>query len=161
MKNENLNLSNGFPFKHQKSYNDNNNLQQNCGSKKILTKNNLLNILISIFYYEKSVLENYDENSFILDNSFLLINSDWIYKFKEYYNYKEFSHFLAVLSNNNSFINFNNLNEYIDEIIQYFLDQNFEEKEISLDLFKYKIESGNNNYYIIHSKIMYLSHYLN
>ena len=73
---------------------------------------NILKILIYIFYYEKYLSINKD-NSFDENESYLLINPNWLKDYKDFYNYNKLCKELEYVSNNNKSIHYKNLNEFI------------------------------------------------
>ena len=151
-----INKINYNAFNDNKIINNNilNSYKENLKEEE--TKSDVLRILISIFYYEKLLLEKNDEDSFGKNNdNYYLINPNWLNKFKEYYNYQGLYVSLLSFSNNNSHINFNDLDNNIDTIIQYYINI-YQYREISKELLNIKIESLSNRYYLISAKIMSL-----
>ena len=77
------------------------------------------------------------ENAFNNNEEYYLINPKWLINFKEYYNYEKLYNLLSSQNNNNS-INYNNLDDNIDYIINnYNFNKdilNFEKKELSEEL---------------------------
>ena len=122
-------------------------------------KNDLLyKIFIFLFFYEINIKNN-KENAFIKTEKYYLINIDWINNFKEYYKYKNIFKELYIILENNKKINYNNLDEYIDNIIKFFKSHNlsiFEKSKFSEDLTEKEIESNQNKAYILNCTIMNL-----
>ena len=87
---------------------------------------NILKILIYIFYYEKYLSINKD-NSFDENESYLLINPEWLEDYKDFYNYDELCKDLEYISSNNKSIHYKNLNEFILSISNA-LKNNFVER---------------------------------
>ena len=80
---------------------------------------NILKILISIYYYEKSL--KYNENIFKNNNRFYLMNPKWFNNFKDFYEYSNINKTLTSYHKN---INFNNYEENINDIIDIFSNNN-------------------------------------
>ena len=70
-------------------------------NKRISNNNDflLLKIFIYIFYYEKNIQNNENENIFILYEEYYLINENWINLFKDYYKHKKVYKSLYIISN--------------------------------------------------------------
>ena len=108
------------------SMNKNNHSNTN---KKYLNKNSsqkefkieLLKTFIYIFYYEKSCDEKV-QNIFNNNEKYYIINPQWLNNYKNYYNYENLNNFLK--QNNNQLINYNNLDKYIDSIVDDYLKFN-------------------------------------
>ena len=143
-------------FRLNKNFNNNNNNIQNFTFKKNINQSNkqdILRILISIYYHEKFLLKDYIYESYIQDNHYYLINPDWINKFKNNYNYQEIYRSLKIIDNNNQ-IHYTNLNNFIDDIMQGNEYINFQNEEKLHDLLYLEIKAEINKCYIIHSNIM-------
>jgi len=99
-------------------------------------KKELLKIFIYIFFYEKSLSEN-KENFFSDKKKYCLINPQWLTDFKEFYNYEKLSNLLNKNSKDISNVNYNNIDEAIDEIIKLYSSKNtlnFNKKQLSEEL---------------------------
>ena len=95
-----------------------------CENKDNNNKQEIAKILISMHYYENSL--KIEPNKNLLNfNQCYLINPDWIEQLKNYYDYQNFKNLLN--ENKNKEINYNNLNDHLDELLS-FLRNNFLEK---------------------------------
>ena len=66
-------------------------------------KNDILKVLIYIYYYEKNVLNVENGIKFNRNEKYYLIKTTWIKEFKKYYDYNKISKYLdnfALLSKN-------------------------------------------------------------
>ena len=104
-------------------------------------KKELLKIFIYIFYYEKSLSSESKENAFniLSDNqNYFFISHQWLNEYKEYYNYKNLNDSLKLFDQKNSKINYNNLEKYISNIIEIYINNkdilNFDNRELPKDL---------------------------
>ena len=80
---------------------------QNFMHKKSPIKNDILELLISIYYYEQTAfLTNKKQYFFIDTKDFYFINPIWIINFKKSYNYKKLSQILKSISDNINYYNF-------------------------------------------------------
>ena len=112
----------------------------------------LFRIFISFFYYERSILYK-RENFFNQYPDCYLINVDWINKFKEYYNYDKLYYTLENFAENNSKIDFNNLEQYLDEIIDYYKTI-FAFEKLHFYFQNMDIEPTQNKSYILNAQIL-------
>ena len=112
----------------------------------------LFRIFISFFYYERSILYK-GEDFFNQYPDCYLINVDWINKCKEYYNYDKLSYTLENFAKNNSKIDFNNLEQYLDEIIDYYKTI-FTFEKLNFNMRIKDIEPTQNKSYILNANIM-------
>ena len=130
------------------------------------TLKNILKLFIYFYYYEKDLKEN--QESFFNKNGkdrYYLIAPEWLNEFKDIFNYSEINDSLKLIDRKIKNINYNNLNNYYDEIISQ-IDENFLNKkkvlfgEIfdaeNLKLYSQKIYNiiYHKNCYIINSQIM-------
>ena len=83
-------------------------------------KKEILKILFYIYYFEKNLKT--DLNLLNKNENYCLINSKWIQKSKEYIDYKKIFDYLINYNNKN--INYNNLDEDINSILDSYLDKN-------------------------------------
>ena len=125
---------------------------------------NILNFLINIYYYEKSLLEN-KETMFKENEDVYLINPKLIDKLKKYYDFNNFvQDFNEIKVENNKEINYNNLYKYLYSIMNYKNNIKFTKKEIFNDIKLIRPDKNNyrgliefyTNCYIINSVIMNL-----
>ena len=127
----------------------------------------ILKLLIYFYYYEKDLKEN-QESLFNKNGKelYYLINPEWLNKFKDIFNYSEIYKSLNKINRKIKNINYNNLNDYYDQIIPQ-IDENIlnEKKELLFDeifdaenikLYSKKIYNilYHKNCYIINSQIM-------
>ena len=120
----------------------------------------LLKLLVNIYYYEKSLLDN-KEDIFKENKDYYLINHDWIDKIKNYY--KNFFKSLSTIKTNKAKLNYNNLNKFFKSLTYYRNDLNIENNKLFVDIMniekiKPKREYNNKilyhpNCYIINSEI--------
>ena len=117
LKNNNIFISNEFE-KYIKNTNnifpiEKNGIIQNNYFK--FDKDNILNIFIYIFYYEKSLSISKD-NFFNEIQDYFLISPYWLKDYKDFYDYSKLYKALKGYSNNNIHINYKNLDGYILQI---------------------------------------------
>ena len=91
----------------------------------------LLKLLVNIYYYEKSLLDN-KEDIFKENKDYYLINHDWIIKLKNYYN--NFFKSLRIIKTNKEKINYNNLNKFFKSITSKRNDLNIENNKLFVDI---------------------------
>ena len=131
------------------------------------SKNDLLKIFISLFYYEKSLLSDKKENIFNEYQNYYLINSEWLNQYKENYNYSKLYDLLKKNDKNYNKLYYHNLDKEINNIINFYSNKdnlNLNEKLLSaelsnIEIIKAQLENKNNiltykNCYIINSKII-------
>ena len=168
--NKNSNTSNSNYNKNNSSKKQSN---MNQNNEKIINKKdeddykeNILKILIYIFYFEKNILETKEEG-FNLEEKYYLINQKWLLNYLENYDYSKVLQVLINLSKVNSKINYNNVSVYIKSFVNTLVKKNLINfnKEKSADLENinniFAIEDNTNyekfsNCYIIPSKIIEL-----
>ena len=76
------------------------------------TKNDILKVLIYIYYYEKNAFNDKKTINFNNREKYYLIKSKWIKELKEYYEYQKISKILEKFkSENNNQINLDNLSD--------------------------------------------------
>ena len=132
---------------YDKKKNLNINIPINYSQNNMVQKENqesfekdLLKIFITIYYYEKNMSEK-KENAFNSNEKYYLINPKWLLNFKKYCGCERLYHLLSSQNNNNS-INYNNLDDNIDYIINnYNFNKdilNYEKKELSEELIDIK-----------------------
>ena len=103
-------------------------------------KKELLNIFINIFFYEKSLSEQ-KQNFFSDKIKYCLINPQWFNNFKKYYNYEKLWDLLNKNSKEISNVNYQNIDECIDDIIKLYSSKNtlnFNRKQLSEELIDIK-----------------------
>ena len=83
---------------------------------------NICKLFIYFYYFEKSFCGNI--NIFKKNEYYYLVNPKLINEFKEYYNYPKISQFLEFKTLKDININYNNIDNYIDNIIQLCLIEN-------------------------------------
>ena len=71
-----------------------------------LYREQILRILVKIFFYEKNIIKNGFEKE---KKIYYLINPEWMNKYKKHYKYKEISKLLEEIYNNNSNEKINNI----------------------------------------------------
>ena len=92
--------------------------------KKI--KNDILYALISIYYYEQTLLNTNKELTFNESKTYYFINPNWIINFKQFYNYQMISQILKILNDkNNGYFSFYNFEPYLTQIKKYLSKNNF------------------------------------
>ena len=113
----------------------------NQGDFLDIFKKELLKMFINLFYYEKSLSLERKENVLNMSNdnqNFYIINPQWLNEYKEYYNYKNLNNSLKLFDQKNSKINYNNLDKYISNIIEIYVNNKdilkFDNTELSEDL---------------------------
>jgi hypothetical protein len=113
----------------------------NQGDFPDIFKRELIKVFINIFYYEKSLsLESKGNTLNILNDNqnYYFINDQWLNDYKEYYNYKNLNDSLKLFDQKNSKINYNNLEKYISNITEIYVNNrnilNFDKTELSNDL---------------------------
>ena len=92
-----------------------------------LYREQILRILVKIFFYEKNIIKNGFEKE---KKIYYLINPEWMNKYKKHYKYKEISKLLEEIYNNNSNEKINNIiiNKCFEKFkFQKFLSNNFNE----------------------------------
>ena len=95
-----------------------------CEKQENNDKQEIAKIFIYIYYYENTL--KIEPNKILMNlKQCYLINSDWIEKLKNYYDYQSLQNLLN--GNTNKEINYNNLNNHLDELLS-FLKNNFIEK---------------------------------
>ena len=78
----------------------------------------ILQILIMLYYYEKYLSNS--KNVFSEYKKYYLINKEWIEKYKEFYNYYDLLYLLKEYDSSNNYdINYLNINNYLESIINY------------------------------------------
>ena len=127
---------------------------------------NILKLLIYFYYYEKDLKNNkediFNEND---NNYYYLINPEWLNEFKDLFNYSEINDSLKLIDRKNKNINYNNLNNYYEDIISQINENILNEKKVlfgkifdaeNLKLYSKKIYNiiYLKNCYIINSQIM-------
>ena len=122
-------------------------------------RKDLLIIFINIFFYEKAIKQNKKE---IFNNKeseyFYLIDPDWINKYKDHYHY-HYNELYNILSKQNYKINYNNLDEYINDIIDEYIYEDIFDFDLKNNKFFNRYSNKINlpliaqQYYIMHSKI--------
>ena len=125
----------------------NNIVHRQASPKKI--KSDILYALISIYYYEQTLLNTNKEFLFNESKTYYFINPNWIINFKNFYNYQMLSQILKILNDkNNGYITYYNFEQYIAEIKGYLSKNNFTFKndEIPENLMfnKLSVEKKNN-----------------
>ena len=128
-------------------------------------KKEILKILIYIFYYKKYLIEE-KEKVFSENFDYYIINPEWINKYLEFYDYQNLKHsLLNTTFKNLPIINYNNINKYINNFIDFYIKQNlinFEKEKLKdlLDIQKIFANSRMlknnfffNNCFIIHSNL--------
>ena len=133
---------------NNRSINQNKNQERN--DRNSHDESLLFKIFIYLFYYERYKL---NENFFNQNPDCYLINIDWINKFKEYYNYEKLFYTLENFAENNSKIDFNNLEQYLDEIIDYYKTI-FTFDKLHFNMRIKDIEPTQNKSYILNANIM-------
>jgi len=120
----------------------------------------ILRILISIFYYEKSLELNINEIfPYSTLGKFNLINHAWINNFKKNFNYEDLYNLLSNCSKWNK-IDYFNYDEYMNDIFLYAKDnintkkKKFPEKFLNTDSMKPQIISIKNIFYYDESYII-------
>ena len=113
----------------------------NQGDSSDIFKKELLKVFINIFYYEKSLsLESKGNPLSILNDNqnYYFINHQWLNDYKEFYNYKNLNDSLKLFDQKNSKINYNNLDKYISNITEIYINNrdilNFDSIELSKEL---------------------------
>ena len=95
---------------------------------QIKSKYNILLVLISIYNYEKNILNGNKGINFNQREKYYLIKSSWINELKKYYDYQKISKSLdklSTLNKSNNSININNIsNNYQLEKIESYLNKN-------------------------------------
>jgi len=117
----------------------------------------LLRIFINIFYYEKVLNKNKMQIFNNKENDyFYLIEPEWINKYKEYYHYNELYN---LLSKENYKMNYNDLDKYINDIIDKYINEEVFDFDLKNNKFINRNSSKINSslttkqYYIMHPKI--------
>ena len=92
-------------------------IQNNIQDKR---KNDIIKVLIYIYYYEKEIFNVNKGINFNNKEKYYLIKSAWIKEFKNYYDYQKISKFLDKFQSNNqiSLVNLSN-NDILERIITY------------------------------------------
>jgi len=140
---------------------------------QLKSKNNILLVLISIYNYEKNILNDNKGINFNQREKYYLIKSSWINELKKYYDYQKISKILdkfilSTLNESNNSININNISNNIQlERIESYLNKNnvnLLSKQLNAnlkdpDIKKLPTKNLNNfifysNGYIINSKIL-------
>jgi len=98
MKREKNTLINKIPKKDAKPIIQKNNEDSKQNNIQNKSKNDILKVLIYIFYYEKNILNIKNEISFNIKEKYYLINHIWINELKNYYNYQTISKILDRFS---------------------------------------------------------------
>ena len=127
-------------------------INQNNSQQRNDIIDSLFRIFISLFYYEKSLLNN-EDNFFNQYKDYYLINIDWINKFKEYYENKKLVYTLNNFAIKNPEINYDNLDQNLDGIIDYY-KKIFTFEKINFYLKFINIVPTQNKSYILVAKIM-------
>ena len=136
-------------------------------------KNDILKVLIYIYYYEKNVLNVENGIKFNRNEKYYLIKTTWIKEFKKYYDYNNISKYLdnyALISKNKKKIpiNLNHLSDnkllerikiYLNNFNSYLLSKQLKEnlKDSNISIFPTKSKNNFIYYssgYIIDSKIL-------
>ena len=131
LNNENENI---FAFKEQNDINED----------KESFKREILKILIYIFYYEKYI-SDYGVKIFFEKQIYYLIDKEWLDKYLKYYEYPKSYQSLLNISKQNTKINYNNLNEYIQKICLNKNIINLEKEKFKDSIIFSKIIKTNNN----------------
>ena len=131
--------------------NRNNIGNQNFIYEKTPIKNDILDILITIYYYEKILsLTDKKQYFFIETKIFYFINPSWIIGFKQYYNYHILSQILESISIPITYYNFeNNISLIKDHLFQYNFSLENEEipDNLMVNISASQIKSNNLVYY--------------
>ena len=128
-------------YMNNNEYEDKNSKDINNQSQKdndIAFKKHLLKIFIYIYYYEKNLTE-YKEEILNNEEEYCLINPHWLKNLKKFYNYENLYSLLKKNKNNYQEIKYINLDDKINDIINYCLNKNtlnFDKKKLSNDLTK-------------------------
>ena len=164
-------LTNNKRPMNQSNYKNNLNIFKIENNLQETFEKDILRVLISIYYYEKTELKNKKENIFKENENYYLIKSNWIINLKKYYNYQILSKLLdnykKQLGQKEILLDFNNFEKYIYDIKLYLDENKFNSinKELYKDLtnnkeinaFPFQTEKTNLIYYskcyIINSRI--------
>ena len=125
---------------------------QSLNNKKESFKKEILKILIYIFYYKKYLIEEKGK-VFAEINDYYIINPEWFIKYLEYYDYQNIYQPLLNISRQNPSINYNNINRFINSIVNIYLKKNY----INFEKEKFKDLSNIQN---IFAKVMRLNNNL-
>jgi len=98
MKREKNTLINKIPKKDAKPIIQKNNEDSKQNDIQNKSKNDILKVLIYIYYYEKNILNIKSEISFNIKEKYYIINHIWINELKNYYNYQTISKILDRFS---------------------------------------------------------------
>ena len=142
------------------------NKNENTNDNNKTFKNDIITIYINLYYYEEQLLIN-KEKSFNPNNLFYLIDYNWLTEFKKYYKLDKLDNFQEKFNSNNPKIKYNNLNNFITDIVNEYLMKfqlNFSEIKLPINLQNIKmIDPLSNlqniskiNCYIIPYNIFYL-----
>ena len=130
--------------------------RNNIGNQKFIyektpIKYDILDILIVIYYYEKTLsLTDKKQYFFIENKTFYFINPSWIIGFKQYYNYHILSQILESISIPITYYNFeNNISLIKDHLFQYNFSLENEEipDNLMVNISASQIKSNNLVYY--------------